>query len=562
MPDGDEVQFKSPTTGAVQVVPPEHWDEAMKQGYTPTTHTVMYSPEGQRGMVPNEQLAEKMKAGYQTTPKTQFEKDRTEGPRGVVNALKTMAPQDPTGGHGLFSSEGLFGEKGSWGFNPTGKGTAYSDLTRSLPKDLPTNVLSGDKPGSDNALGRGLYRGASLFAPLAGGSAENMEEASARGDTSGVATQAAVPIGTAIAGAAVRPLRAKIGASKALESVPTRSIGDVIEQPSKAPAYALRKAFPEPAERVTAREGAANAAELEKRMTDVETARQKELADMGRLNKQDAPLSRIPTRMPKAEPPVDVPTERPIGAPLPDAGEFYEHRGTDLMKREAQEKALGGQEPIGSKIVSPAVGEPRFTGSEGRAATWTNQDVMRLAQQGNREAIQQAIRRGMELPPGARYVMGDPDFGRAVYNPREVTQFTPEGAPIRNAENPTVKAPRERIQIPQAEPAAKESINAATGEVTRPQEAIGEPMPETKQPIGLGRGQMQEEIPSQPVSLQEIEDISRRLGRTITAAEVPEILRREAAEKNISEGLSGNRRDAAGDIREKHRAKLEKKGKR
>src|SRR5712664_2313029 len=53
---GDEVQFKSPTTGAVQVVPPEHWDEALKRGYTPTTHRVMYSPEGQQGMVPNEQV--------------------------------------------------------------------------------------------------------------------------------------------------------------------------------------------------------------------------------------------------------------------------------------------------------------------------------------------------------------------------------------------------------------------------------------------------------------------------------------------------------------------------
>src|SRR5437899_1335027 len=98
MANGDDVQFQSPTTGNVRPVPPEHWDEALKQGYKPTTHKVMYSPEGQRGMVPNEQMAERMKAGYQTTPKTDFEKQRTEGPRGVLNALKGMAPKGPEGG--------------------------------------------------------------------------------------------------------------------------------------------------------------------------------------------------------------------------------------------------------------------------------------------------------------------------------------------------------------------------------------------------------------------------------------------------------------------------------
>jgi len=69
---------------------------------------------------------------------------------------------------------------------------------------------------------------------------------------------------------------------------------------------------------------------------------------------------------------------------------------------------------------------------------------------------------------GARYVMGDPDFSRAVYNPREVTQFTPEGEPIRNVENPTVKAPQGRIQQATAEPTPREVINAHTGEVTNP----------------------------------------------------------------------------------------------
>ena len=63
----DDVTFESPTTGKVQVVPPEHWNEALKMGYKPHSHKVMYSPQGKRGMVANENLREYMKKGYNTT---------------------------------------------------------------------------------------------------------------------------------------------------------------------------------------------------------------------------------------------------------------------------------------------------------------------------------------------------------------------------------------------------------------------------------------------------------------------------------------------------------------
>lgn len=216
--------------------------------------------------------------------------------------------------------------------------------------------------------------------------------------------------------------------------------------------------------------------------------------------------------------PPTPPAEFP-GASLPSADEFYSNEAAARMKLNSQQAALdratartatqqakipnwetpthdvselGSQEypgPFSSlsnrlpaslrgdpfapkptsvpQIVPPSVGEPRFTGSEGRAATWTNEDVMRLAQQGNREAIQQAIRRGFNLPPGARYVMGDPDFSRTVYNPRESTTFTPEGQPIRNVENPTTPAPRARIAV-STQQTPREVTNAATGEVTNP----------------------------------------------------------------------------------------------
>jgi len=72
-----------------------------------------------------------------------------------------------------------------------------------------------------------------------------------------------------------------------------------------------------------------------------------------------------------------------------------------------------------------------MSGSEGRPATWTNERVLQLARQGNRDAIAQVARRGLQLPENARYIAGDIDYPRAVQSPREVTLFTPEGTPIR-----------------------------------------------------------------------------------------------------------------------------------
>jgi len=184
------------------------------------------------------------------------------------------------------------------------------------------------------------------------------------------------------------------------------------------------------------------------------------------------PFSKIPNRMPKPVTPPpnwETPThgEIPLGSPeYPGPLSKIPTRLPTNLRGDPFSPGASGTATI-PRVVPFDAGEPRMTGSEGRAATWTNEAVQRLASQGNREAIQQAVRRGMNLPPGARYVMGDPDFSRAVYNPRDVTQFTPEGQPIRNVENPFEPAPRERIQVPQ-QPQPREVTNAATGEVTNP----------------------------------------------------------------------------------------------
>lgn len=67
------------------------------------------------------------------------------------------------------------------------------------------------------------------------------------------------------------------------------------------------------------------------------------------------------------------------------------------------------------------------------------------------------------------------------------------------------------------------------------------------------------DITPQAVNPQEVADVSRALGRPVSEAELPEVRRRLDAERNIQEGLRGNRRDTAGEIREQHRATLEPK---
>jgi hypothetical protein len=62
----------------------------------------------------------------------------------------------------------------------------------------------------------------------------------------------------------------------------------------------------------------------------------------------------------------------------------------------------------------------------------------------------------------------------------------------------------------------------------------------------------------QPINPQEVEDMSRALGRRITAEELPGIRRRLEAERNVEAGLRGERRDVAGEVREEHRTRLER----
>jgi hypothetical protein len=193
MPD-DRVQFQSPTTGQVQAVPPEHWDEALNRGYKPTSHTVMYSPEGKRGMVPNEQVAQLGKQGYQTTPKTQFEKERTtEGDRGFVSGAASFVKDAVSGAVPEFSKEGM-------------KKWAVHALPNANEAENALNTIA-------TARDKGIWAATKQFVgQQVGLNVPRIENRAAHADTAGVAGEVAIPATMALAGGAKEVLPARVTA--------------------------------------------------------------------------------------------------------------------------------------------------------------------------------------------------------------------------------------------------------------------------------------------------------------------------------------------------------------
>lgn len=216
MPD-DQVQFQSPTTGQVQGVPSEHWDEALNRGYKPVSHVVMYSTEGQRGMVPKDQVADMQKQGYQTTPKTEFEKERTEGEHGFFNAVKRQLP-------GLFASPGE---------DVTPSVAKLQQGAQNPPADKSWNLMErfrrGTEAGDSSPFGKTATGVAYAAGPAVGMDPQAAEERAAKGDTGGVAGRAAVPAVQAAAPLALEGGQA-LADSKAGQALaaPARSVASKV----------------------------------------------------------------------------------------------------------------------------------------------------------------------------------------------------------------------------------------------------------------------------------------------------------------------------------------------
>jgi hypothetical protein len=177
--------------------------------------------------------------------------------------------------------------------------------------------------------------------------------------------------------------------------------------------------------------------------------------------------------------------------------------GTDLMRRGAEQESIdtATAEKAGTipKIVNPLEGEAVREGNEGRGATWTNEEVIKGMKEGDRAAIRQGIVRRLPMPENVRYVMGDPDYERAVLNPREVTRFTPEGEPIRDKSNPFTEEPTARIPTIARTP--KPGIIPKIGENTPRGTSLPfpGPMPESL-PAAVAVGEKPQSITERPAA--------------------------------------------------------------
>lgn len=219
----DQVMFSSPTTGAVQTVEPEHWNEALDSGYKPTTHTVMYSPTGDRGMVHNSQLHDYVKQGYQTTKQTDFEKERSgeNQPGFIRSSLNTVGRQIKGAAEESIApyTKGYHAYEAAKG---QGMGTGMSvaagaarGLAAAMPGGDPIDMATNAAKAPDEfkerqqKYGTGYAAAAPVGAAVSGVDLPQMEHQADIGNKSGVLAEAAVPAAEVAGGEALH-----IGAEK------------------------------------------------------------------------------------------------------------------------------------------------------------------------------------------------------------------------------------------------------------------------------------------------------------------------------------------------------------
>src|SRR5215472_7694073 len=201
--DQDQVTFRSPTTGAVQPVPQEHWDEALKQGYRPTSHVVMYDLSGNRGMVPKEQAGQYRDKGYSVTApgsETQFERDRPG--RGITwqgagQAAWETAKQIPGGvGQMLDPTRGLSGA----GLAAIGLNPRSGTVSQRLGETPIAGAVKEMRSAYRDPTASGWEVPVAGVGSLLGMSAEKARASAMRGEGGQVLGQAAVPTAMTLAG--------------------------------------------------------------------------------------------------------------------------------------------------------------------------------------------------------------------------------------------------------------------------------------------------------------------------------------------------------------------------
>jgi hypothetical protein len=390
--------------------------------------------------------------GAPTQP-TALEKQQTEGERGFAAPIKRALP-------GLFKGpeEPIIADPFAK-LAPQGAPQKPWSVFDRLKHGWEAGGVGGAPPSRFSSIGRigeAISYGAG---PYVGMDPQAAEEKAAHGDTGGIVGQAAVPIAQTVGGELAKPV--------------VRGVGEGVTRAAQTVAKAAREA-----ETNKLKPGVQTAAKIAGATAGL-AGHAIGVPGAGEIIGYFAGPHAAEALIPKI-------AEKPVfpGAPLPSAEEFYARRGAEanairrmqpqpgippirtspfegatatapgatfatVAPMERPQVATGPTStsgvPPGTKVApmsapevprattlaAPEAGAAATPVSEGRPATWTNERVLQLARQGNRDAIAQLGRRGMPLPPNARYIAGDIDFPRVVSNPRDVTLFTPEGTPIR-----------------------------------------------------------------------------------------------------------------------------------
>jgi hypothetical protein len=255
------------------------------------------------------QILEPSRRATISTSGQQFIKEHQGG--GVVNALKSMIPsiEDPTEGRSPLDPKFWLNTDKSK-FDPTGSGTAISELTRPLPKDLPGVTGRGG-----STLGRGIYRGAAALSPVM--DARTAEAASAKGDTSGVATQAIAPLATMALGEGLKTGAAGRALTAAKPGL--TAIADAVQHPTEIPGRIAKAAISRIPEKPTYPGAPLPAADefYKNRGEEINTIRERTEANKPgpELGSPENPgwHSKLPTTMPKKIEPPSPPPE--LGSP-------------------------------------------------------------------------------------------------------------------------------------------------------------------------------------------------------------------------------------------------------
>lgn len=373
--------------GTLGDVPWDKMSDALRAGGHMGVH--MKAPDGTEGIVPAERLQDAVKQGGQVVPY-----DIRDIPKDKKGTWDTFADDVKSVFSGLFSSN-------------EGDTTAKMSRVRAYQtQTAQENAELAARHASEKAAGYGVaYRTAADIAEASGTNVTGMEEAAKQGNEDAV-------IGHMLAGQALAasPLATE-GVLKVAKAVPKvgPAIGTALRTETgtlKPSVRAVARGVGAAAGHVTGIPGAEVAGVLGgPALADAIIPERPGAAPM--MERRAVPITKSPNY---------DPTAYKAGAALRTTGKLSE------MAEAPQ-------------IATPEAGPPKPTGSEGRPATWTNERVIQLATQGNRDAISQAVRRGFMLPENVRYVMGDMDYPSAVHNPRSVTKFTPTGEPITQGES-------------------------------------------------------------------------------------------------------------------------------